>query len=178
MVGSTQWTTFGYTKSRPLRSTITPNLAEPPNLKGLSGLQALHVHTKYTAGVQLCLGVGLYPKSQVGAVYAHAEATQALQWKQEAAPLWTLPRGEDTPVHPCVRFSTQDAPKTRGFFPQKSALRTCIWWFSHPWTISWESCGFSTETFKPNQPYLPYVRRKDVYKKKQKLYYKRHWVYS
>ena len=53
-------------KNRPL------NLAEPPK-------QALHAYTKYTAGMQLCLSIGFHPKSQIGGVYAHAEATQALQ---------------------------------------------------------------------------------------------------
>ena len=33
------------------------NLAEPLNLKGLPDLPALHAHTKYTPGVQLCLGI-------------------------------------------------------------------------------------------------------------------------
>ena len=28
---------------------------------GLPGLQSLHAHTKYIAGVQLCVGVGLHP---------------------------------------------------------------------------------------------------------------------
>ena len=39
----------------------------------------MHAHTKYTAEVQLCLGIGFHPKSEIGAVYAHAEATQVLQ---------------------------------------------------------------------------------------------------
>ena len=66
------------------------------------------------------MGIGLHPKSQIGAVYAHAEATQALPWRREAAPFRTLPQGENTPlVHsPYVRFSARSAPKTCELFPQ------------------------------------------------------------
>ena len=51
---------------------------------GFASLPPLHAHTKYTAGMQLCVGVGFHPNSQIGAVYAHAEAThvQALHYNE------------------------------------------------------------------------------------------------
>ena len=145
MIGTTRWTAFRLAKPRPLGGTAPSIWLNYPIYWGLPGLQALHAHTKYTAGVQLCVGVSLHPNSQIGAVYAHAEAIQALRWGRGAVPLRTLPRGGDTPlVHPpCVRFSAGGVPKKSGFFSLKSALR--IWWFSHVWNFSWENCAFSSK---------------------------------
>ena len=44
-----------------------------------SGLPALHAHTRYTAVVQLCLGVGFNPNLQIGTVYV--EAIKMHQWR-------------------------------------------------------------------------------------------------
>ena len=43
------------------------------------------------ARVQLCLGVGLHPKSRMGAVNAHVEATQVLWWRWGAVLFRPLP---------------------------------------------------------------------------------------
>ena len=142
MVGSTRWTAFRLAKPRPLGGTAPSIWLNHPIYWGLPGLQALHAHTKYTAGVQLCVGISVHPNSQIGVVYAHAEAIQALWWWWGAAPIRTLLQGRDTPlVHPpCVHFSAGGAPKKHS---PKSALR--IWWFSHIWTFSWENCPFSSK---------------------------------
>ena len=82
--------------------------------------------------------VGLHPKSQIGAVYAHAEATQVLRWRRGAVPLRTLLWGGAPLCTPRVYVLAQGAHQKTGFFSPKSALR--IWWFSHFWTVFWESC--------------------------------------
>ena len=92
------------------------NLAEPPSWLGL---QALHAHTKYTAGVQLCLGVSFHPKSQIGAVYAHAEATQALQWRREAVRSNPAARGDTPSWTPHLYVLAQRVHwNSRYFFPK------------------------------------------------------------
>ena len=120
MIGSTRWTAFCLAKPRPLGGTAPSIWLNHPIYWGLPGLQALHAHLKYTAGVQLCMGVSFHPNSQIGAVYVHAEAIQVLRWGRGAAPLRTLPQGGDTPlVHPRVYVLAQGAcRKSVDFFSQ------------------------------------------------------------
>ena len=129
MIGSTRWTAFCLAKPRPLGGTALSIWLNHPIYWGLPGLQALHAHTKYTAGVQLCVGIGFHPNSQIGAAHAHAEAIQ-------------VPPPLQKP-YKCYNGGRKSAPlQTHCFFP-KSALR--IWWFSHIWTFSWENCPFSSK---------------------------------
>ena len=84
----------------------------------LLGLQALHAPTKYTAGVQLCVGVGFHQNSQIGAVYAHTEAIHALQCEGKRQHPFEPCREEGHPlVHPHVYILAQGAcQKTVDFF--------------------------------------------------------------
>ena len=107
-------------------------------------MQALHAHTKYTAGVQLCMGIGFHPDSQIGAVYTHAEAIQALQRGQGAVLLRTLPRGGTPFVHPCVYVLAQGARrKTVDFFPKVYSTYQVI--FTHLDLFLREYCPFSSK---------------------------------
>ena len=64
-------------KPRPLRRPPL-NLAITQFNGVESGLPELHAHTEYTVEVLLCVGVGLDPNLQIGAVFVNAEAIQAL----------------------------------------------------------------------------------------------------
>ena len=57
------------------------NLVELPKNMSLPGLQAMHAHMKYTAGVWLCLGIGFHPKSQIGAVYILVKAPARVHYR-------------------------------------------------------------------------------------------------
>ena len=61
-----------------------------------------------TQSTQLCVAIGLHPKSQIGEVYAHAEATQVLQ----------LRRGLH-PFEPCVYILAQGECRKPVDFPPK-----------------------------------------------------------
>ena len=122
MIGSTWWTAFCLAKPRPLGGTAPSIWLNHPIYRGVPGLQALHVHTKYTAGVQLCVGVSFHPNPQIGAVYSHAEAIQVLRWEQEA-----LPRGGTPPrAPPCVHFSAGGTPKKWIFLPKVCSMYLVI----------------------------------------------------
>ena len=120
-----------------LRST-TPSIWLNHSIKwGLPGLQSLHAHTKYTARVQLCMGIGfrLTPTHKPHKHYDKGKRLHPFEpCHEKGHPLMHL-------QFAC--FSAGGVPTKRWIFSPKSALH--IWWFSNIWTISWENCPFSSK---------------------------------
>ena len=132
MVGSTQWTAFGYAKPRPLRA--------PPPHSGWT--------TQFNGVYQVCTHCVLTQSTQLGCSRAWALASTQSHKLAQFMPVqkpykccnegrgWTLPlRGT-----PRVYILAQGRAETPWIFFSKSALR--IWWF-HTFGSFSESCSFS-----------------------------------
>ena len=119
MISSTQWTAFRLAKPRPLGGNAPSIWLNHLIYWGIPGLQALHAHTKYTTGVQLCVGVSFHPNSQIGGLCPCRSHTSTVIRARGTTPSNPATRG-DTPswTHRVYILAQGWHQKSVNFFPQ------------------------------------------------------------
>ena len=111
-----------------------------------SGLPALHAHTRYTVGVQLCLGDGYNPNLQIGAIYSHAEAIKSAAMKALGLCPFELSQGGRPRAPLLVHVLVQGHSETPWIFlPKVCSAHLPIFTLLKNDNSPWESCRFSSK---------------------------------